>query len=91
MTAFPINPYFCLNSGKHDGILSSFMVAVSKLKSFSFVRMCQIDDLEEQGTENLANIRLFWRYRAETRGGEGQKIAPCQSRVKGIAHFLSNH
>ena len=46
MTAFPANPYFCLKPGKHDVTLTLFVVGVSKVPSFPFVRMCQIDSLE---------------------------------------------
>ena len=41
---------FCLKPGKQVITLTSFMVDVSELMSFPFVRMCQIDGLE--GTEN---------------------------------------
>ena len=66
------NPYFCLKLGKHDTTLTSFVADVSELMTFSFVRICQIDNLED--TENIAMIPLYLRDMAEKR--EGAKNTP---------------
>ena len=49
-------PLFLPKTGKHDVTLTSFVVDVSEVSSFPFVRMCQIDGLK--GIENLVAIRL---------------------------------
>ena len=47
--------FFCLKPGKHDVTLTSFTVDVSVLTRFHFVKMCQIEGLED--IENLVMIR----------------------------------
>ena len=55
VATFPANPYFCLKPGKHDITLTSFVVDVTEVLSFPFVRMCKTDGVE--GIENLVMIR----------------------------------
>ena len=49
-------PLFLPKNRKNDVTLTSYVVDVSEVSSFRFVRMCQIDGLD--GIENLVMILL---------------------------------
>ena len=78
VTVFNANPYFCLQTGKHEVTLMSSMANASNLAGF--LPGCFILISYRVLEIWRWSVRNFGRYH---RKREGAKKPPCQSRVKG--------